>query len=100
MAKRDEAPRPLAIDVDAPPVGAPRPTDGVVSGVALNRPTDGGPTLAVDPDETNHEGAYPLRHPHGTIPERARREGPLAIRDLDPEPPRRRTSPRFKLPKG
>jgi len=86
MAKRDEAPRPLAIDADAPPVGAPAPTDGVVSGVALNRPTDGGPTLAVDPVET--------------IPERARREGPLAIRDLDPEPPRRRTSPRFKLPKG
>ena len=86
MARRDGAPPPLAIDGDAPPVGTPPRTEGVVSGVALNQPTEEGPTLAVDPD--------------ATIPERGRREGALAIRDLDPEPPKRRTSPRFKLPKG
>jgi hypothetical protein len=86
MAKRDEPTTPLAIDGHEPPVGTPERTDGVVSGVGLNQPTDGGPALALDPDET--------------IAEERRREGPLAIRDLEPARERPRRSPRFRLPKG
>ncbi len=88
MARREDRDGQQAFDGTEPPVGTPRPGDGLVSGVALNQPTLDGPALAVEPDEA--------------IASEPRGEGarPLAIRDMAPEPPKRRVSPRFKLPKG